>query len=242
MEVIDQLANCWLLKKGCALFNTCFLSGTLGLLIMCNFKARWENQIVTQIRKLEACEVMYTFAFSSWKEELYGVSPMQFWLWIEDSKSNFIFTHQCFRLTKRVVGGLSSYVLSSLNIWVDIGQACSTTLFLLSVLYSQVEFSHIFINSFFIPLACAECNDSLLFSGASSIPLCYVIFPATLLHWLFFHPPSLHLAIYFLVYLSILFPNSYIILSWEFYFLPFSVHAQINIIYLTLLSLIVGFL
>jgi len=59
------------------------------------------------------------------------------------------------------------------------------------------------------------------------------------------HPPSLHLAIYFLVYLSAsLFPNSYIILLWEFYFLPFSVHAQTNVIYLTLLSLlyIVGFL
>jgi hypothetical protein len=36
-----------------------------------------------------------------------------------------------------------------------------------------------------------------------------------------------------LVYLSIsLFPNSYIILFWEFCFLPFSVHAQTNIIYL----------
>jgi hypothetical protein len=42
-----------------------------------------------------------------------------------------------------------------------------------------------------------------------------------------------------LVYLSdFLFPNSYIILFWEFYFLPFSVHAQINVIYLTLLSLL----
>jgi hypothetical protein len=91
----------------------------------------------------------------------------------------------------------------------------------------------------FIPLARAECNDSLLFSGASSIPLCYVLFPATLLHQLFFHPLSPHLAIYFLVNLSILlFPNSYIILFLEFYFLPFSVHAQTNVIYLTLLSLL----
>jgi hypothetical protein len=50
---------------------------------------------------------------------------------------------------------------------------------------------------------------------------------------------SPHLAIYFLVYLSVLlFPNSYIILFWEFYFLPFSVHAQTNVIYLTLLSLL----
>jgi len=46
----------------------------------------------------------------------------------------------------------------------------------------------------FIPLARPECDDSLPFSGASSIPLCYVLFPATLLHQLFFHPPLLHLS------------------------------------------------
>jgi hypothetical protein len=41
-----------------------------------------------------------------------------------------------------------------------------------------------------------------------------------------------------LVCLSILlFPNSYVIPFREFYFLPFSVCAQTNIIYLTLLSL-----
>jgi len=86
----------------------------------------------------------------------------------------------------------------------------------------------------FIHLACVECKDSLPFSAASSIPLCYVTFPATLLHQLFIHPLSSHLAIYFLVYLSILlFPNSYMILFWEFYFIPFSVHVQTNIIYLT---------
>jgi len=79
----------------------------------------------------------------------------------------------------------------------------------------------------FISLACAECDDSLPFSEASSIPLFYVLFPATLLHQLFVHPVSPHLAIYCFVYLSILlFPNSYIIPFWEFYFLPFSVHAQ----------------
>src|SRR5215510_2652931 len=90
-----------------------------------------------------------------------------------------------------------------------------------------------------IPLACAECNDSLPFSGASSIPLCYIPFPATLLHQLFFHPPSFHLAIYFLVYrLVLLFPNSYAILFWEFYFLPFSVHVQTNAICLALLCLL----
>ena len=56
----------------------------------------------------------------------------------------------------------------------------------------------------FIPLACAECGDSLPFSGASFIPLYYVLFLAALLHQLFFHPLSLHLAIYFLVFLAIL--------------------------------------
>ena len=90
----------------------------------------------------------------------------------------------------------------------------------------------------FNPLACAECDVSLPFSGASSIPLCYVLFPATLLHQLFFHPLSRHLAICFLVCLSIfLFPNSCIIPFWEFCFLPFSVHAQTNLIYLSLLRM-----
>ena len=85
----------------------------------------------------------------------------------------------------------------------------------------------------FIPLACAGCDDFLPFSVAFSIPLCYVLFPATPLHQLFIHPLSPDLAICFLVYLPILlFPNSYIILFWEFYFLPFSVHTQTNIIYL----------
>jgi hypothetical protein len=59
----------------------------------------------------------------------------------------------------------------------------------------------------FIPVACAEFDDSLPFSGASSIPLCYVLFPATLPHQLFFHPLSPHLSIYFLVYLSIFVPK-----------------------------------
>jgi len=64
----------------------------------------------------------------------------------------------------------------------------------------------------FIPLACAECYDSLPFSGASSIPVCYTHFLSTLSYQLVFHPPSLHFVIYFWFYLSALFfPNSYII-------------------------------
>jgi hypothetical protein len=51
-------------------------------------------------------------------------------------------------------------------------------------------------------LTCAECDDSLLFSGASSILLSYILFPATILHQLFIHPLSPYLAIYFLVCLS----------------------------------------
>ena len=102
----------------------------------------------------------------------------------------------------------------------------------------------LYINSSFIPLARAECDDSLLFSGASSIPLCYVLFPATLFYQLFFHPLSPHLAIYFLVYLSIsLFPDSYITPFWGFYFLPFSVHAQTNLrVFNLIVSIIVGLL
>jgi len=73
-----------------------------------------------------------------------------------------------------------------------------------------------------ISLACAECDDSLPFSGVSSIPLCYIPFHSTLFNLLVFHLLSLHLAIYFLVYfLALLLPNSYIILLWEFCFLPF---------------------
>jgi hypothetical protein len=36
----------------------------------------------------------------------------------------------------------------------------------------------------------------------------------------------------------LLFPNSYIILVWEFCYLPFSLHAQTDVIYVTLLSLL----
>ena len=124
------------------------------------------------------------------------------------------------------------YLLYSICI-LNTGQS----LYMQFQIYSKVHYRN--VHKPFIPLPCAQCDDSLPFSGASSIPLCYVLFPATLLHHLFFHPLSPHLIICFLVYLSIfLFPNSYIIPFWEFYFLPFSVHAQTNVIYLTLLSLL----
>jgi hypothetical protein len=69
-----------------------------------------------------------------------------------------------------------------------------------------VELLHIIL----IPLAWAEWEDSLPFSVVSSIPLCYIHFPATLLNQLLFHPPLLHLAVYFFIYLLVLLiPNSY---------------------------------
>jgi len=64
-------------------------------------------------------------------------------------------------------------------------------------------FTTYYIYSFLL-LAYAECNDSFLFSEASSIPLCYIPFPSTLFHQLVFYPPTLHLANYFLVDLTAL--------------------------------------
>jgi len=64
-----------------------------------------------------------------------------------------------------------------------------------TIMNKKSVYHKIFIRSF-IPLAHAEHVDSLPFSGASSIPLCYISFPSTLFHQLVFHPTSLHLAIY----------------------------------------------
>ena len=76
---------------------------------------------------------------------------------------------------------------------------------------------YLFIYQSISPLAWTECGDSLPFSGASSIPPYHTLFPATPLRQPFFHPPSLHPAIYFLVcILVLLFPNSCTILFWEY--------------------------
>ena len=65
----------------------------------------------------------------------------------------------------------------------------------------------------FRSLTCAEHEDSVPFAAASSILVCCVLFPYTLLHQLVFHPSSLRLTIYFSVYLSaLLFANSYLLL------------------------------
>jgi hypothetical protein len=41
--------------------------------------------------------------------------------------------------------------------------------------------------------------------------------------------------------LVLLFPNSYTVLFWEFYFLPFCVHVQTNVICVALLSVMAGY-
>ena len=94
----------------------------------------------------------------------------------------------------------------------------------------------------FVPLACAVCDDSLPFWGSSSIPLCYVAFLSTLFHQLAFHPPSLHLAICFFVYLSAsLFPNLYIILFCEFLFsYIFCTHPNHCNLFSRIVSVMVG--
>jgi len=55
------------------------------------------------------------------------------------------------------------------------------------------------IHSFIHSTGMCSMDDSLPFSGASSTPLCYIPFPSTLFHQLVYHPPSLQLAIHFLV-------------------------------------------
>ena len=140
----------------------------------------------------------------------------------------------------------------------------------------EVSFAHTLCffqwHGSFIPLACAEFDDSMSHSGAFSIPytLSFHPFPPTS------HPSSLasschlflglplSLVVYKFIYktchlflgllLNLVVPkfiyNTFMgilfssilctrpIQHIQFYFLPFSVHAQTNIIYLTLLSLL----
>ena len=62
----------------------------------------------------------------------------------------------------------------------------------------------------FIPVACAECDISLPFSGASSIPLCYVLFPAMelLKLWIFIHSSGMCIMWRFLAVLRSFFHSS----------------------------------
>ena len=112
----------------------------------------------------------------------------------------------------KMYSGTASYVLSLINIWAPIPLFSSYREISAFLLQFWLDWECALLYSF-IPLTYAECDDSLPFSGASSIPLCYVLFPATLLHQLVLHSLSPHVAIYFLVCLSILlFTNSNIIL------------------------------
>ena len=88
-----------------------------------------------------------------------------------------------------------------------------------------------------IPLPCEECDNSLPFSGASSNHCLLCTFssqtsPPTILPSALTSSCHLFLGLH----LNLVFPK--FIHNWEFYFLPFSVHARTNVIYLTLLSLL----
>ena len=95
-----------------------------------------------------------------------------------------------------------------------------------------------FSSNTFIPLSCKKFDDSLPFSGASSIPLYYVLFPATLPH----HYSSI---LSHLIFPSISWSASQSccsqnhIIFWELYLLPFSEHVQTNVIGLYLCSVII---
>ena len=108
--------------------------------------------------------------------------------------------------------------------------------------YRQLQKWFLIIKVHIHSLACAECDDSLPFSGASFILLYCVLFTSTQFPHLVFHPSLLHLAIYFSVYLSaLLFPNSYLKLFWEFCSLPCTCPNQRNLFSFTA-SARVGFL
>ena len=117
----------------------------------------------------------------------------------------FIIVQAVIHRTSSFLITLKPYVYSTLSTVLQ--AACNLTGVSFEVMSPKVVSEHFHS---FIPLACAEFDDPLPFSGASSIHLYYVLFLAPLPHQLFFYPPSPHLAINFLVRLSILlFPNSY---------------------------------
>ena len=142
--------------------------------------------------------------------------------------------------TRQPQGALTRFLLSYINVFTQYIPVRHSDNISTHIVYSATweNFLQLFIPFHSIGMCRMRRFPSILSSFFHSSLLCTILF-ATLLHQLFFHLLSPHLAIYFLVYLSILlFPNSYIMPFWEFYFLPLSVHAQTNIIYLTLLSLL----
>ena len=73
------------------------------------------------------------------------------------------------------------------------GSETSSFTWFLYTSVSQLRNKHLYdihmivSNGFIHSIGMCRMDDSLPFSGASSIPLCYILFPATLLHQLFFH-------------------------------------------------------
>ena len=104
-------------------------------------------------------------------------------------------------------------------------------------IYTRISAFFINLDHSFIPLACAECYRFLAVLRS--------FFHSSLLYTLSFHPfpptslpsslsSSCHL--FLGLPLSLVVSTLILILFGEFYFLPFSVHAQTNVIYLTLMS------
>jgi len=92
-------------------------------------------------------------------------------------------------------------------------------------------FQGFFSNSFIHSIGMCRMWRFLAFSGASSIPVCYIAFTATLFHQLVFHPPSIHLpSISWSTSQPCCFQIRIQYIIFELYFLPCSVHAQTNVI------------
>jgi hypothetical protein len=135
-------------------------------------------------------------------------------------------------VTVCVVLYLATVGTHQMNYYIPVTKNCKTNFYSwkTQILISTIRYTHSYI-----PSPCAECDDSLQFSAASSIPTRNIVFDTS--HYTStFHHSSYHLFLGLIF--CLLFPNSYKIHFWEFYFLPLSVHAQNNTIYVTLSSLL----
>jgi hypothetical protein len=123
----------------------------------------------------------------------------------------------------------SSVSLANITLWFTSLQACYYELWVWRIHRSFIHPIAMCTMWQFLAVLNSFFHSSLLYTF--SLPLFSTNYSSNL--------PPLHLVIYFLVYLLVLlFPNSYTILFWEFYFLPLSVHVQTNTIYVALLSLL----
>ena len=154
------------------------------------------------IRRNDCIYVTLSTCYSVW---------MTVWYTKKNCASGWLYLQQLYEIFPHnicniIVSGLT-LILLTWRIWWDPNNASKWQMGFnsafkgLSLVMSQQRVCFcmlsLFIHSFL--LACAECNDSLPFSGVSSIPLCYIPFPSTLFHQLVSHPPSLHLANCFFV-------------------------------------------